>query len=71
MFHSRNGFESRFCECESNRVVQVRMRVESSWALRMRVESENCESQINLRVEAKKEDFLGIFVKSITALPIS
>ncbi len=43
------------------------MRVESSWALRMRVESENCKLRINLRVdsvEAKKEDFLSIFVKS-------
>ena len=48
---TRDGFESRFCECGSNRVVKVRMRVKSSWALRMRVESENCELRIKLRVE--------------------
>ncbi len=58
----RDGFESRFRECESNRVVQVRMRVESSWELRMRVESENCELRINLRVEDKNwAIFTGFF----------
>ncbi len=53
LLFSRDGFKSRFCECELNQVVQVRMRVESSWALQMRVELENCELRINLPVEAK------------------